>query len=142
MNNPTPLCDSHKPMTSKVLLTRTQLQMRSGSDSQITEPAGLFLSERPRYAEWHIAAYKHVSYTVHLCSDLLDPNNPTLASAGSSGEASGRRRLIVLDAQVHNCTAAAFRATSPLRVWNANCIVWMLTKESRRWNRSLVWFLQ
>ncbi len=101
MNNPTPLCDSHKPMTSKVLLTRTQLQMRSGSDSQITEPAGLFLSERPRYAEWHIAAYKHVSYTVHLCSDLLDPNNPTLASAGSSGEASGRRRLIVLDAQVH-----------------------------------------
>ena len=48
-----------------------------------------------------MSAYKHVTYDVMLCTDVLDPADSRLATVGAPQDASGRR-LVVLDSLVHD----------------------------------------
>ncbi len=52
-------------------------------------------------AAWRVSALKKVSYDVMVQPRLLDPANPALARAVTSGAAPARR-LIVIDATVHS----------------------------------------
>lgn len=46
---------------------------------------------------WEISASLSISYSVQLCSDLLDPRNPALAEAGTANSRDSRRRFVVVD---------------------------------------------
>lgn len=46
---------------------------------------------------WEISASLSISYSVQLCSDLLDPRNPALAEAGAANSRDSRRRFVVVD---------------------------------------------
>lgn len=50
---------------------------------------------------WQVSTSKQVSYEVVLSSGLLNPSDPTLATAGGPREAPAGRRLVVVDATVH-----------------------------------------
>ncbi|MFH9008978.1 sedoheptulose 7-phosphate cyclase [Streptomyces afghaniensis] len=50
---------------------------------------------------WQVSTSKVVSYEVVLSPGLLNPSNPTLATAGGPEGARSGRRLIVVDATVH-----------------------------------------
>jgi 2-epi-5-epi-valiolone synthase len=70
---------------------------------------GLYVSGGARHTKWQIRAHQIVSYEVSLCDDLLLPSNPRLARAGSSDELEMLRRLVVVDAQVHELYGARIR---------------------------------
>ena len=57
-------------------------------------------SDPSREQRWRVSAYKHVSYDVMLCADVLDPADSRLAAAGTPEDAPPGRRLLVLDAHV------------------------------------------
>jgi len=57
---------------------------------------------------WRVSAYKHVTYDVMLCADVLDPADSRLAAVGAPDEAAGRR-LVVLDNLVHDLYGARIR---------------------------------
>ncbi|NEE07453.1 sedoheptulose 7-phosphate cyclase [Streptomyces sp. SID7499] len=56
---------------------------------------------QPQQHTWQVSTSKPVSYEVVLSSGLLNPSDPTLATAGGPREAPAGRRLVVVDATVH-----------------------------------------
>lgn len=64
---------------------------------------------RPRHT-WQVSTSKAVTYEVVLSPGLLNPSNPTLATAGVPEEARPGRRLVVVDATVHALHGARISA--------------------------------
>jgi 3-dehydroquinate synthase len=58
---------------------------------------------------WRVSAYKHVTYDVTLCADVLDPADARLATAGSPTDSPAGRRLVVVDAQVNELYGTRIR---------------------------------
>ncbi|MEU0899202.1 sedoheptulose 7-phosphate cyclase [Streptomyces massasporeus] len=59
---------------------------------------------------WQVSTSKQVSYEVVLSPGLLNPSDPTLATAGDPWEARPGRRLVVVDATVHTLYGARIGA--------------------------------
>ncbi|MFF3500666.1 sedoheptulose 7-phosphate cyclase [Streptomyces sp. NPDC003247] len=58
-------------------------------------------STAPATHKWRVSTSKEVTYEVRLSPGLLDPDNPTLATAGLPETIRPGRRLLVVDATVH-----------------------------------------
>jgi 2-epi-5-epi-valiolone synthase len=65
--------------------------------------------EPPLEQRWRVSAYKHVAYDVMLCTDVLDPADPRLATAGAPEDAPPGRRLVVVDAHVEKLYGTRIR---------------------------------
>jgi 3-dehydroquinate synthase len=97
-----PGCRRSAPRTLEDrLIDATPISRRPTSVSE-----GLFAWEHGDGLEWRVNAHKLVSYDVKLSPDLLNPDNPTLASAGATDDTRGHRRLIVLETTVHGLFGA------------------------------------
>ena len=57
---------------------------------------------------WTVRAYKHVSYEIRICQNVLDPASADLAEAASAG--SSRRRFVAVDANVERFYGDRVRA--------------------------------
>jgi 3-dehydroquinate synthase len=66
-------------------------------------------STAPAAHKWRVSTSKEVTYEVRLSPGLLDPDNPTLATAGLPETIRTGRRLLVVDATVHTLYGTRIR---------------------------------
>ena len=83
----------------------------AGEDGIIETTAGegLYVSPSTQSPTWRVEAQHVVSYEVRVCAGLLDPSDPTLATAGGTEPQETGRRLIVVDARVHDLHGAGIQ---------------------------------
>lgn len=84
---------------------------------------GLFTvgGEHPR---WQVSVAMPVSYEVRFVAGLLNPDNPALAEAGAAGSTQTGRRLVVVEAGVHELYGDRITAYFEARRLNASfCVI-------------------
>ncbi len=74
----------------------------------VTPESGLLETGIPPY-QWSVRASQAVSYDVCMVDGLLDPGNRTLIEAGTTNRTDRPRRLIVVDANIHQLYGLSIR---------------------------------